>query len=146
MNQIDYDVQDFEDDLNDALEYHPNIPKRGGTALRNELSALGLDGIDNMGSKRTKSSTNNNKKSNRPQRKLLQLNEVGSYEYGAHGQLVPEGTLAWQQQQDQGGWGVAVCSDGWKREISGRGLVLCPRTPGRVYGKTRHGHQNRARH
>ena len=102
MNQIDYDVQDFEDDLNDALEYHPNIPKRGGTALRNELSALGLDGIDNMGSKRTKSSTNNNKKSNRPQRKLLQLNEVGSYEYGAHGQLVPEGTLAWQQQQDQG--------------------------------------------
>ena len=29
----------------------------------------------------------------RPQRKLMQLNEVGSYEYGAHGALVPEGTV-----------------------------------------------------
>ena len=97
LNQIDYDGQDFEDDLNDALEYHPNIPERGGTALKEELSALGLDGIDNLN---TKNNNKYKKKQNRPQRKLLKLNEVGSYEYGAHGQLVPEGTLAWQQQHD----------------------------------------------
>mgnify|MGYP004136911399 CR=1 FL=1 len=54
--------------------------------------------------------------------------------------------IGFRNVQDQAGWGVAVCSDGCKREITSRGLVLCPRTPGRVYGKTRHGHQNRARH
>ncbi len=98
LNKVDYDNQDFEDDLNDALAFHPGIPKRGGTPLKNELSALGLDGID--GGKRNQRKTNNNGKKGRQQRKLLKLNEVGSYEYGAHGQLVPEGTLAWQQEQE----------------------------------------------
>ena len=100
LNKVDYDNQDFEDDLNDALAFHPGIPKRGGTPLKDELSALGLDGIDGGKAKRNQRKTNNNGKKGRQQRKLLQLNEVGSYEYGAHGQLVPEGTLAWQQEQE----------------------------------------------
>ena len=80
------------------MAFHPGIPKRGGTPLKDELSALGLDGID--GGKRNQRKTKNNGKKGRQQRKLLKLNEVGSYEYGAHGQLVPEGTLAWQQEQE----------------------------------------------
>ena len=37
-------------------------------------------------------------KRRRQPRKLMELNEVGSYEYGAHGALVPEGTVASMQQ------------------------------------------------
>ena len=100
LDKVDYDNQDFEDDLNDALAFHPGIPQRGGTPLKDELSALGLDGIDGGKAKRNQRRGNNVAKKPRQQRKLLKLNEVGSYEYGAHGQLVPEGTLAWQQEQE----------------------------------------------
>jgi hypothetical protein len=98
----------FEADLNGILEYHPPIPKRGATALNEELSALGLDGLQDdmffakpnpaqkaMGSRGGKEKDS---KRRRQPRKLMELNEVGSYEYGAHGALVPEGTVASMQQ------------------------------------------------
>ena len=40
LNKVDYDNQDFEDDLNDALAFHLGILKRGGTPLKNELLGL----------------------------------------------------------------------------------------------------------
>jgi hypothetical protein len=91
----------FDEDLNNILEFHPPMPKGDSSALNKELSALGLDGLQDdqffakqkAAPKRRGNERAGSGGKRRPQRKLMQLNEVGSYEYGAHGALVPEGTV-----------------------------------------------------
>ena len=94
----------------DVFGYHPGIPERGGTALMAELNQLGLGGLQQKTTKFPRSNRNSNNhtttnynynqawnprngsNSNSKQRKLLEIKEVASFQYGAHGSMVPVGT------------------------------------------------------
>jgi hypothetical protein len=109
---------DMKTSSKDVFGYHPNIPERGGTALMEELNQLGLSGLqkqnmrgsrnvgggsggDDFKRRNNSGKANNMNKAWSPRngrtnqkktRNLLEIKEIASYQYGAHGNLVPVGT------------------------------------------------------